>query len=1243
MDSEKKMPESVPAPVVHSLPHLPTMGRSMRTVQSKSSAKMRPNCGGQEETVLHIEGTSKVLTISNEGISQLTEIKTKETEECFAPIETSVSDKDPSSIEMASTPNESSNLKRKSNCRSGKDAFVSQETDVLAAECNGEENADKKGTLFSKASYFQKRKKAERGNKPVCSKKQCSDANESKSKYSENSLHTEVRSDNNFLSTEALQKSSEVLVKNKSSDKEINGSAPNLPRQVLIFPGEVPSQEQIEKMKAGCTEASLLQHPVALVEGDMKWGKVTGHPYWPCMISKCPFSKLFTRVKGDTRSVRLYHVQFFGDECERGWIAEPSLIEFKGKSDFNQKAMESLQKPLKKGQTSYNPFNVKENRQDAWDAAVDEAEHAAQLSLEDRKLQYAFNYCFVDKTKKGKKYSEKVIDTSDKTSPGKVRGRKRKISENGTDSVEPNSKRQKPMLTSPNPSSPSKKSVYMPFQAYFSNHSAEASKQHPDWDSETLRIFLRKQWKAERGILDSPIAIKNSQNGLNLSPKSSYGPGPLRKGLPFQLYFTLHSSVARDEHPDWDSETLRIFLRKQWKLGRMIESPSNPSSGKSLQPLIDSTPKKESTESLGNTVAAKPPLDIFIKSTQDPVLTEEKKSITELGLPASNKGLDKEKVSRKVHQGTETATIVQAQAKKEDFSPLPKRKRTPRVSGKDQPISVPSPLNNGLTDDVAEREMAAWKAKAILARKSSQDSDSSSESKGRKEDEQYELEIFKLMSTCKIEKDKVCGICEKGGQLIECTGSCGQHFHPACVHLADKPEQTFMCAECVSGIHTCFSCKQADSSTVKCSISVCGKYYHEACVKKHRLTRFDAKGFVCPMHACATCAVDDIKNPKAFKGRYYRCIRCPVSYHVGDHCIPAGSVIVAGSYIICADHFRPNKTLSCHSRLNITWCFTCSRGGTLICCEGCPAAYHAECVKMDKEPDEAWYCEECEAGRRPLYGTIVWIKVGNYRWWPGEICHPRNVPKNIQEKSHKIGEFPVRFFGSHDYYWIHRGRVFLFQEGDKASRDSSAKGLFKTYVKGVQEATEAFKMWTAFKDKKDVQEQERKDKKPPAFKFIKGNIPIGNVHIAKADLSEIPICECKPGQEDACKSDCLNRMMLYECHPATCPVGDKCNNQRFQRRLYVDVEPCKCENRGWGLRCNEDIKKGQFVIEYVGDLIDEEECKRRIEQAHDDNITNFYMLTLDKNRANGKLGCWLMKNEIREIGGKHGYALVCSD
>lgn len=41
-----------------------------------------------------------------------------------------------------------------------------------------------------------------------------------------------------------------------------------------------------------------------------------------------------------------------------------------------------------------------------------------------------------------------------------------------------------------------------------------------------------------------------------------------------------------------------------------------------------------------------------------------------------------------------------------------------------------------------------------------------------------------------------------------------------------------------------------------------------------------------------------------------------------------------------------------------------------------------------------------------------------------------------------------------------------------------------------------------------------------------------------------------------------------------------------------------------------DVKKGQFVIEYVGELIDEATCQERVRKGAD--ITNYYMLTIDK-------------------------------
>lgn len=42
------------------------------------------------------------------------------------------------------------------------------------------------------------------------------------------------------------------------------------------------------------------------------------------------------------------------------------------------------------------------------------------------------------------------------------------------------------------------------------------------------------------------------------------------------------------------------------------------------------------------------------------------------------------------------------------------------------------------------------------------------------------------------------------------------------------------------------------------------------------------------------------------------------------------------------------------------------------------------------------------------------------------------------------------------------------------------------------------------------------------------------------------------------------------------------------------------------------LLQGEFVNEYVGEVIDEGECMARIKYAHENDITHFYMLTIDK-------------------------------
>lgn len=514
--------------------------------------------------------------------------------------------------------------------------------------------------------------------------------------------------------------------------------------------------------------------------------------------------------------------------------------------------------------------------------------------------------------------------------------------------------------------------------------------------------------------------------------------------------------------------------------------------------------------------------------------------------------------------------------------------------------------------------------------------------------DEIDVEYDKLIAGGVLKKESICGKCEMPFDLIECTGTCQQSFHLDCVGLLNHPKEGFKCEECTTGSHICFECKKPsteENSTKKCSHAQCGKYYHDECVKQNYLFRQDPnkKGeFICPQHVCSTCMLEACpvaassstngacdstssfyksKNQTALlqaqKGRFLRCVRCPNAYHTGDFCIAAGSIGLAGNSIICPNHFTPSRNNNYHNIVNVTWCFVCCQSGDLLGCSSCPAAYHYDC--LDNPPDVGcsnWSCEDCQLDKRPLYGDIVWVKVGVYRWWPAQICHPRNLPRNIRDMNHQVGEFCVRFFGSNDYFWINRGRCFTFAEDDECTRSSSknSRGLIAAFQRGVQHAKIAFKH--IHKQKLDRLGKDSQRLAKSDFTFIKTNKPVGNVQIHKVPLGDLPCCECDPKSERPCSSDdCINRALKYECHPGVCPAGNRCQNQRFIKRQYPRQEAVKTGDRGWGLRTLVDIKKGEFVNEYVGELISEEECKRRLELSYENDVTNFYFLTLDKDRV----------------------------
>ena len=81
---------------------------------------------------------------------------------------------------------------------------------------------------------------------------------------------------------------------------------------------------------------------------------------------------------------------------------------------------------------------------------------------------------------------------------------------------------------------------------------------------------------------------------------------------------------------------------------------------------------------------------------------------------------------------------------------------------------------------------------------------------------------------------------------------------------------------------------------------------------------------------------------------------------------------------------------------------------------------------------------------------------------------------------------------------------------------------------------------------------------------------------------EPDMCTCEPG--GSCDFPCINRSSGTVC--VNCPAGSSCTNSFVgNTRLYVRDFP----GTGKGLVCADDIKEGEFVVEYIGKIITDAE------------------------------------------------------
>ncbi|CAG2100211.1 unnamed protein product [Medioppia subpectinata] len=950
-------------------------------------------------------------------------------------------------------------------------------------------------------------------------------------------------------------------IKSKVNETEAKTPTPASKKKAVVSRSESVPQKKCIELTGDPTSTIVDRHVLLTIPpqegdycvGDLIWAKVSGYPWWPCMVSLDPITALYSKVSGMSyKAGRVYHVQYFGSQALRGWTSIGQVMPFEGKDKYSEK-VELLKESSPKAQIAKvaQKYAIKATAKKQWDQSVEEAEEAAKMTREERVRSLTFEYILSSKVNLRRKLENSFGEQND--------SKRKKLSSSPED-------------------------IY-------------------DFDDD-----------------DASINVSQSTPGLMWRKRVQKGD--------FAIYVERHYKTVEAENAGANRQEVEEMLQRRWDLlGEDLRAlytdrkfaPTNESESPAIitpKSIASNKTQSESKPKRGRKSKQQTPAKSIVKTGSDGSDCEGNLVISET--PVKKSSPKKAVKSERKSNGPSLKTLnseKKSEPKGTQNKKTPKKAAIPTPKSSKASVEKTAQVVNGTNDKAVQStdpSLVHFGIDYMDEFTSSEDTSSTSEP-----------EVVDGVKTC---VDKFCVVCNESDDsdsLLACQGSCLQMYHKKCSKFEGIDTQ-FKCIECQTGKHKCFVCKSADNKEEKepqkCNDTKCGKFYHMSCIEKGfpvKLTELK-DSFLCPFHFCLNCHIES-QNDKEFRPsrrRLVKCIFCPTAYHLGDYCIAAGTVQVSQNYVICPDHHEKKKK---DKHVNVNYCFSCLTGGQLICCESCPAAFHTSCLDYSLDPDSNFYCTDCTS-RKPLhYGDIVWVKLGFYRWWPGKVSHPKQVPDNVMKLPHGVGEFPVYFFGSHDYYWVHRGRVFLFMEGDNkaavanCSGKKNNKSLLKTFKLATEEAAEHFKLW---QESKGAIRRAMAANKPPPYTHIRSNKAVGlKVQVTNSDESHISLCECKVKNDVSCNDEnCINRALMVECDPKLCTAGDKCRNQRFKKREYAATKPFKTESAGWGLKADEDIKKGQFVIEYVGELIDEDECERRLKSMGDNNQSNFYFLTIDKEK-----------------------------
>ena len=151
--------------------------------------------------------------------------------------------------------------------------------------------------------------------------------------------------------------------------------------------------------------------------------------------------------------------------------------------------------------------------------------------------------------------------------------------------------------------------------------------------------------------------------------------------------------------------------------------------------------------------------------------------------------------------------------------------------------------------------------------------------------------------------------------------------------------------------------------------------------------------------------------------------------------------------------------------------------------------------------------------------------------------------------------------------------------------------------------------------------------RPDNVDYYVERIPLDGVPL-NTDQNNMEGCDCKDNCRDRSKCACWRKTFeattltyknemntnvgyrdrrlpdivntgIFECN-SSCKCDCRCSNRVVQNGLSVRLQLYKTSNKGWGLRCLDDIPKGTFICTYAGEIMTEEQSDIRGKELGDE-------------------------------------------